>query len=223
MKTIRQHRPPHAHQLDGARDALAEAKADGFRVAALLDTPSIGLLLLNRQGQVVEANDCARSLLARGEGLAVRAGCLTAIPPADANGVARVIETACKKGFSGSIAIPRRQRTPLTLHATPVHLPKTGYAARVLLAEPLAAPPINAERVAAALGLTLTQGRAAAALAAGRTVAETAAATHRTEATVRWHIREALGRLGLSRQIDLVRAVLSTPGVFDEPHGEPGQ
>ncbi len=38
----------------------------------------------------------------------------------------------------------------------------------------------------------------------------------RAEAAVRWHIREALGRLGLSRQADLVGVVLYTPGVFDD-------
>lgn len=89
-------------------------------------------------------------------------------------------------------------------------------AARVLLAEPFSAPRVNAQRVSAALGLTPAQGRVAAAPAAGGTVASIAAATHRTEAVVRWHIREALARLGLSRQADLVRVVLSTPGVFDD-------
>ncbi len=77
-------------------------------------------------------------------------------------------------------------------------------AARVLLAEPFSAPAINAERVSAALGLTPAQGR----VAAGGTVASIAAATHRPEAAIRWHIREALSRLGLARQVDLVRVVL---------------
>ena len=36
------------------------------------------------------------------------------------------------------------------------------------------------------------------------------------EQVQRWHIREALGRLGLARQADLVRVVLSTPGVLDD-------
>ena len=69
--------------------------------------------------------------------------------------------------------------------------------------------------MADALGLTPAQARVAAALASGGTAASIAAATHRTEAGVRWHIREALSRLRLSRQVDLVRVVLSTPGVFD--------
>lgn len=212
---------PHVHQFIRVRHALAEARADGYRGAALLDTPRIGVLLLDRRGRIVEANDRARTLLEHNHSLGVRSGCLAATPPADANGVASVLKGACAEGLGGSITIPRQQRTPLTLHATPMaayerRLLAGRYAARVLLAEPFSTPPINVKRTAAALGLTLTQGQVAAALAAGSTVAEIAVATHRTEATVRWHIREALSRLGLSRQVDLVRGVLSSPGVFEE-------
>ena len=89
-------------------------------------------------------------------------------------------------------------------------------AARVLLAEPFSTPPVNAERVSASLGLTPAQGRVVARLAAGGTVASIAVATHRTQAAIRRHIREALGRLGLARQVDLVRVVLPSPGVFDD-------
>ena len=117
--------------------------------------------------------------------------------------------------------IVRPSLEPLVLYATPVGA--TGplpfeklCAARVLLADPFSAPPVNPRRVAAALGLTPGQGQVVAALAAGGTAASIAAGTLRTEAAVRWHIREALSRLGLSRQADLVRVVLSTPGIFDE-------
>ena len=117
--------------------------------------------------------------------------------------------------------ITRPPLPPLVVYATPKgttgELPSVGrHAARVLLAEPFSPPAVNARSVSAALGLTPAQGRVVAALASGGTVASIATATHRTEAAVRWHIREALGRLGLSRQADLVRVVLSTPGIFDD-------
>ena len=214
---------PHVRQFVRVRHALAEARSDGMGTTALLDTRHIGMLLLDRHGRVVEANDRARALLARGDGLSVRHGCLVGVPPADADGVAVLLDAACRERRGGSMPITRPQGEPLVLYATPtgpteVPPPVDRCVARILLAEPFATPMVNPERVAAALGLTPAQARVAAALAAGGTAASIAAGTHRTEAAVRWHIREALGRLGLSRQVDLVRVVLSTPGVFDERH-----
>ena len=214
------HLLPHVRQFVRVRHALAEARADGMRTTELLDTRRVGMLLLDRHGRVVEANDRARITLARGEGLSVRQGRLVGIPPADADGVAVLLDAACRKRRGGSMPITRLHREPLVMYVTPtepteVPPPTDRAVARILLAEPFATPSVNPQLVAAALGLTPAQARVAAALAAGGSVATIAAATHRTPAAVRWHIREALNRLGLSRQLDLVRVVLSTPGVFN--------
>ena len=214
---------PHVRHFVLVRHALAQARADGMRTAALLDTRRIGMLLLDRQGRIVEANDRARAMLrhANGNGLTVREGRLAAVRPAEADRLARLLDGACRAGSRASMPIARPPRAPLVVYATP--LAATGerswperIAARVLLAEPFSSPPVNARLVSEALGLTPAQGRVVAALAEGGTVASIAAATHRTEAAVRWHIREALARLGLSRQADLVRVALSTPGVFED-------
>ncbi|MCY3620705.1 MAG: hypothetical protein OXH68_03210 [Gammaproteobacteria bacterium] len=214
---------PHVRQFVRVRHALADARADGMSTTALLDTRRIGILLLDREGRIVEANDHARILLARGEGMSDRQGHLVGVPPADIDRMAGLVDAACRKRRGGSMPIARPQRAPLVLYATPtdpaeVPPPLDRCVARILLAEPFAAPAVNAERLAAALGLTPAQARVAAALAAGGTAASIAAATHRTQAAVRWNIREALTRLGLSRQLDLVRVVLSTPGIFNERH-----
>ena len=214
---------PHVRQFVRVRHALAEARADGMRTTELLDSRRIGMLLLNREGLIVETNDRARTLLARGEGLWVRQGRLVGVPPADPDGVAVLLDAACRERSGGAMPITRRDREPLVLYATPadpteVPPPADRAVVRILLGEPFATPPVSPERVAAALGLTPAQARVAAALAAGGTVASIAAATHRTQAAVRWHIRAALSRLGLTRQLDLVRVVLSTPGVFDGRH-----
>ena len=214
---------PHVRQFVRVRHALAEARADGMKTTALLDTRRIGMLLLDRHGEVVEANDWASALLARSEGLSVRQGRLVGVPPADADGVAVLLDAACRERRGGSMPIARPHGEPMVLYATPtepaeVPPPTDRGVARILIAEPFATPPVNALRVAAALGLTPAQARVAAALAAGGTAASIAAATHRTQAAVRWNIRETLTRLGLSRQLDLVRVVLSTPGIFNERH-----
>ena len=214
---------PHVRQFVLVRQALAAARADGMRTAALLDTRRVGMLLLDRQGRIVEANDRARATLRQVDvnGLTVRDSRLAAVRPAEADRLAKLLDLACAGSSAGSMPILRPPQPPLVVYATPVATTREPFcgerlAARVLLAEPFSAPSVNPQRVSAALGLTPAQGRVAAGLAAGGTVASIAVATHRTEAAIRWHIREALGRLGLARQADLVRVVLSTPGVLDD-------
>lgn len=213
---------PHVRQFVRVRYALAEARADGLGTVGLLDTRRFGVLLLDDEDRLVEANDPARAMLAASDGLRVSDGRLAANPPADADGLKRLLDGACLAGCSGSMPIVRPQGPPLVLHATPVGAGESlrgvrPCAARVLIADPFAAPTVDSRRLGAALGLTPAQATVAAALATGGTVETIAARTSRTKATVRWHIRQTLERLGLSRQADLVRVVLSTPGVLDGP------
>ena len=89
------------------------------------------------------------------------------------------------------------------------------FAAMVLIVDPLDEAKVDAIRVAHALDLTPAQARVAAALASGGTVHSIAIASHRSEAAVRWHLKQMMARFELSGQTDLVRLVLTTPGVFD--------
>ena len=207
---------PHVCHFARVRQALADARSDGMRTMALLGTDHVGLLLLDRHGCVVEANDRARALL-RGDGLTDRGGFLHAVPPADVDGVGKLLAEVCRGVGGGSMRIARAGLTPLVLHATPVPTASgaDAVAARVVVADPFSAPRFDECALAAALGLTPRQAGVVAALAAGGTVGSIVAETGRSEHAVRWHVRIALDRLGLSRQADLVRLVLSTPGVLD--------
>ena len=100
------------------------------------------------------------------------------------------------------------------VHVTPVGGPQLDFGARqvvalVLLVEPGTPPRLDPEVVAAALGLTLVESHIAVRLAEGRTVREIAAATGRTPSAVYWHLKQSYQKLGIARQADLVRVVLS--------------
>ena len=83
---------PHLRQFVRIRQALAQAEALGASLTALLDTPRIGVICLDRRGQIVEANDRARALLRQGDGLLDRGGVLSARVPADrARRLARLV------------------------------------------------------------------------------------------------------------------------------------
>ena len=107
---------------------------------------------------------------------------------------------------------PGRRR--LVLHVSPVTPRQAEFsahrvAALALIVEPGSHPPIDADHVAAVLGLTPAESRVAAWLAEGRTVREIAAETRRQESSVRWLVKQVYTKQGISRQADLVRLVLS--------------
>ena len=184
------------------------------------------MLFLDRHGTIVETNTRASNLLRRADCLADRDGVLRARLPADNAKLQRLLARALphwgQTVSSGSMTVRRPSgKLPLTLHISPVtHRADFGaqrVAALVLLVDLAQRPQIDPAFLATTLGLSRAESRVAAALAAGHSVRDIAVATHRTQAAVRWHLKHIYAKLGLSRQADVVRLVLSTVGV-PPPH-----
>ena len=74
---------PHLRQYVQVRRALAGAEALGASLADLLDSTRVGVIHLDQRGGIVEANDRARGILRRGDGLFDQDGFLRARQPAD--------------------------------------------------------------------------------------------------------------------------------------------
>ena len=103
---------------------------------------------------------------------------------------------------------------PFIVHVKPVGAPQTDFraqrvAALVLIVEPGRQPRIDQGIVASVLGLTPEESQVAVWLAEGRTVRDIAMTTGRTEGAIHWHLRQIFVKCGVSRQVDLVRLVLS--------------
>ena len=81
-------------------------------------------------------------------------------------------------------------------------------AALVLVVDAGSPPRLDAKLVAEALGLTPAESQVAVMLSEGRTPRDIAMATGRQEGTVHELLKRAYKKLGISRQVDLVRLVL---------------
>ena len=210
---------PHIRQCVRVQQALAGASALGASVAKLLDITGLGIVQLDGRGRIVAANDRARDVLRTGEGLFDTGGFLHARSTEDDDELQAVLARALPpfgvQGAAGSTIVSRPPPLPpLALHVNPVGRPETDLrvwpvAALVLVADPASRTRIDPALAAEALGLTATESRVAALLAEGMTVREVAAAMGRGESTIRWHVKHMFTKLGLSRQADLVRLVLS--------------
>ena len=210
---------PHVRQYVQVRWALAGAEALGTSLTDLLDNTRVGVIHLDRQGRVVAANDYALAILRRGDGLFDEDGFLHARLPADNTRLQKLVEdvlpTSGGPGVSGSMAVMQPSGLPqLLVHLTPVSVRQTAFgvgsvAALALVVDPASRPRVAPALVASVLGLTPAQSQVAALLAEGLSVNEVAAATHRQANAVYFLLKQIYKKLGVSRQADLVRLVLS--------------
>ena len=212
---------PHLREYVVVRQALADARALGASLAALLDTGGLGILHLDERGRIATANDRARDILRKGDALYDRLGSLRArLPAHDAalqRALARALPGRDEAGAGGSLAIGRPGRRPgLTIHINPVGDGEIDFrpwrVAALVLAVDHAPTAIDPAQLGASLGLTPAESRVAALLAEGMAVGRIAAVTGRSERTVRWHVQQIFDKRGISRQVDLVREVLSVGG-----------
>ncbi len=102
----------------------------------------------------------------------------------------------------------------LVVHVKPTaaaenHFGGQRVAALVLIVEPGRQSHLAPAVVGSALGLTPAETQVAVWIAEGRTVREIAEGTGRKESSIYWHLRQICDKLGISRQADLVRLVLS--------------
>ena len=210
---------PHIRQFIRVRQALGRAEAGDTTVTALLDNPRIGVLHLDRRGQIIEVNDRARSILRLGDGLSDRDGVLGARNPDDQLRLEGLVAAALPVGgaiaVSGSMLLGRSSGSPpFVVHVKPAVVPQPDYGARhvaalVLIVEPGSQHRIDPGLVARTLGLTPMESRVAAWLAEGRSVDEMAGAMGNTKHAVYWHLQRIYRKLSISRQTELVRLVLS--------------
>lgn len=213
---------PHIHQFVRVREALVNAEALGNTLAELLDNRRCGVIQIDRQGRIVEANDRARDFLRQGDGLYDPGGLLRTRHVADNEELqrllARVVTPLGVQSSPGSMTVRRSPgETRLVLHIHPVaeresDFPAGPVAALVLVVDPEISVRIDPGIVAASLGLTPAESRLAVMVAAGHGVRAIAAKTGRTEGTVRWHLKQIFRKQGISRQADLVRRVLALDG-----------
>ena len=218
---------PHLRQFVRIRQALVDANAHGASLAKLLENARTGIIQLDRRGKIVTANDHARELLRTGDGLVDRHGLPQASLPADDVQLQKLLARALPpfggQSAAGSTMLTRWLLSPrLVLHILPTsegHSDRRPrhVAALVLVADPAPRALIDPGLVADALGLTPSESQVAVSLAQGNTVRDIPIATGRSESTIRWHIKQILGKHDITRQVQLAHLVLALAEVAASP------
>jgi DNA-binding CsgD family transcriptional regulator/PAS domain-containing protein len=174
-----------------------------------------GMLVLDAQGALVQANRMALQLLAQGRGLRLRGGRLAAREPSDQARL-EVMLSACTAGSAsaGVVAPGALVVQGLVLQMTPLCSVRSAFvspraAVLATLSDALSPPDTpTRETLTALFGFTGAEARLAQAMMAGGGVREAAARARMSVATARWYLKILFQKTGTSRQSDLVARLL---------------
>ena len=144
---------PHIRQFARVRHAMADAQALGASLAELLENRWSGFIQLDRRGRILEANDRARDILLKRDGLRDEEGVLVAEIQGEDAELQRMLAHALPlygiQAAGGSMKITRRKaRAPLVLEIHPVRQMGTDHrawqvGALVLVIDPVARPRVD--------------------------------------------------------------------------------
>ncbi|HXK23887.1 MAG TPA: hypothetical protein VMS55_14540 [Myxococcota bacterium] len=226
---------PHLVRAAKIHDKLSHLSEARAAHEALLDRLPYGVLLLDQRGRTLAANREAERILAARDGLGVRGGAVQASHPNAQKMLAAAVGQTCdvtrrRSADVGALLVvprPSAARAYQVLLAPVPERPRerifgfteTRTAAVMVMSDPEAAPEPAAETLSRLFGLTPAVAKLAAAVAAGRTIAEHAEEARITQGTARWHLKELFARTGTSRQAELVRLLLG--GIAQLPWSRP--
>jgi DNA-binding CsgD family transcriptional regulator len=196
---------PDDDELNGETDALAD----------VLDSLSIGVLLIDGGGYVIHANAQGQSILAASDALRTKCGRLATTD----HELTKVLRDAMLASAFSDATTDIADTLPLTsadgarylVHVLPLRAcgrPAAGSArAAILVARAAFEPPSCPRVISRAYNLTPTELRVLLAIVAVGGVPEVAAALGVAQSTVKTHLGRLFEKTGTSRQADLVKLV----------------
>ncbi len=215
---------PHLRQALDTHLRLEAYRARTGVFVDLVDGMGAGVVLLDAAGRVIHANPAAEAIFRAGDGLTATGGQLSFADPGARRRFARTLaafldgslDAAVRPG--GELLVPRPSGAPaylVSVRRLPLPDADDGPGARAaaiaFLHDPGRIEVPAAGRIAKAFGLTRREAELAAALYAGQSLAEHAAERGIRLTTARFHLYQAMDKMGVRRQAELVRLVGNLP------------
>jgi DNA-binding CsgD family transcriptional regulator len=203
-----------------------QAKSNALELKLVLDTFDRAVFGLNRNGMVVLSNRNADAIVEKADGLKLDRGRLVAKQSPDdcelQSHIARFVALSNREGTAQSVSIHLSrdfESLPLQLTITRFQsaMPNNGQlAALVFVSDPSQKPQSCSTLLRQLYGLSPTECRLADLLHQGLEVREAAGRLKTTLETTRFHLKRVLAKTGTRRQTELMRLMLSLPGVTSD-------
>lgn len=222
---------PHVARAWRVKRALNEMQGLVGTLRFVLDRLERAVVVTGPTGTIRFANRAADRLLSRGDGIDVRHGRLRAARPAHTDALASLIGRAADTAIGAqavavdALAIPSAKDNPaLAIIAEPLaaaHSDALGHAAApgaiLFISDSEASNRPSADRLRVVYGLTPAEAQLTALIVDGHGIAAAAAALGISPNTAKFHLKTIFGKIGISRQAQLVRRVLADVGGLAEP------
>jgi DNA-binding CsgD family transcriptional regulator len=194
----------------------------------VLERTDFGVVLLDEDGGLIEANGFAEGLFAAGEGLRLEQGAVVAAHPADAARLARALRDALElRAGQSAVASPRAialrgagGRRWLRVHAIPLSAEsddpfcRRRPAVALVLASHTKAV-LSVDELGRLYGLTPAESRLVQSLLSGANLRQASERTGVKYETARWYLKNIFQKTGVTRQAELVRRILADRLMLD--------
>jgi len=214
---------PHLQRATLLQRRLRGVELERAAAHDVIDRLPYGVVMLDDAGAIQFANATAEEILRAGDGLRTLEGRLSAILPADADALRRMIEEACARpgrlaGTAGGFLHVSRPsgRRELACLVAPLRLERVVLTARrpaavVFVTDPERATPGVQAALRPLYALTASEADVAERLLAGLSVDEIGTELGTSVHTSRTHLKRILAKTGARSQAELVRLMLRGP------------
>jgi DNA-binding NarL/FixJ family response regulator len=180
-----------------------------------IDLLRCGVIVLGKRGQVLFTNQRAGSLLARRDGISVEnSGICRTDSTEETRRLHAAIRAARDQGLSDALTLHTRAHGALRIVVRPREDDGSaeGPAVCLYLFADDDEQAVDPHLLRGMFGLTASESRLATALAVGKTLEVAALEEGWTHSSAKTYLRTIFGKLGVSRQADLVRVILKNAG-----------
>jgi DNA-binding CsgD family transcriptional regulator len=218
---------PHVQRVLRIQDNASDLATQRDLLHGVVDHAAVGLILLEKNGTFLMANNRARAVLDRGTLLRTEHGLLRAASKNDDRALQDSIQRTLQRfqKTPGAEIVPLGQATSdpevtgpwLRLLIVPAQNGGTpapssaAPAAIVHIVDPAAPPRVDREMLRRVFSLSKAEAAVAANLACGFSVVETADRFHVSHHTVRSHVKNLFVKTGITQQSALVSLILRVP------------
>jgi PAS domain-containing protein len=207
------------HQIEQLQQGVAAILTRSNAALALLDCLPFGIILVDCESTVLLVNRRAERILSEQDGLSTQGGKLSAASPVDTarlrHRIARTWRLACGPGPHASDALQLTRpsgRRSFVIRMVPLK-PKIDALA-ILIFDPETRTAVEESVLHQLYRLTRTEAQLVAALAQGERLENATQTLGVTLGTGRTYLKRVFQKTGVSRQVDLMRLVLSGPTLF---------
>jgi DNA-binding CsgD family transcriptional regulator len=207
------------HPIEQLHQGFAAILARSDAALAVLDGLPFGIIVINGDGVALLVSRRAEQILAQRDGLVTHGGKLAASRPADTARLRRMIARTWRLAdgpgphASDGFQLARPSgRNSLVIRIVPLK-PKIAALA-VLVCDPETRTQVDQSLLHQVYRLTRTEARLVIALAQGERLEGAAQTLGVTLGTGRTYLKRVFHKMGVSRQVDLMRLVLCGPTQF---------